>query len=60
MKIKLIHWNHQCADGCCDSYGVDIFLNDEKIGEVMDESDALGVVLKHLGHTDLEIERVYE
>lgn len=60
MKIKLVHWSHQCADGCCDSYGVDIFLNDEKIGEVMDESEALEVVLRHLGHSNLEIERFYE
>ncbi len=32
IEIRLEDWDHVCADGCCYSYGSDIFINDVKIG----------------------------
>jgi hypothetical protein len=37
-KIVVKDWTHTCADGCCYDYGVDVFLNDEKLVETNDSS----------------------
>lgn len=34
IEIRLEHWDHVCADGCCYSYGSDVFINDVKIGYI--------------------------
>ena len=26
-------WNHTCGDGCCDSWGKDIFIEEERLEE---------------------------
>lgn len=60
LKIKLEDYNHQCADRCCDTWGVDISINDEYVDSVEMAYSAeiemsLKVVLEHLGHK-VEIE----
>ena len=32
MKIELEAYDHTCADGCCTTYGYDVFVDGEKIG----------------------------
>jgi hypothetical protein len=31
IKIKINHWEHTCADGCCTTYGSDINVNGKQI-----------------------------
>jgi|LauGreDrversion4_2_1035121.scaffolds.fasta_scaffold832243_1 hypothetical protein len=63
MKIKVTFkdWHYQCGDGCCDSYGTKLYLNDEELehpnteildnGYVGDDAQtALHAVLKKLGY----------
>lgn len=52
LLIEFQDWHHQCGDGCCDSYGVDIFLNGEKLDEQYadDSKNALKAVLEKLGY----------
>ncbi len=55
IEILLVDWDHKCGDGCCYEYGVDIYVNGEKIeGDGTDSFNALRSVLKHLGY-DAEI-----
>jgi hypothetical protein len=55
-KEKLIidfkDWDHTCGDGCCYTYGTDIFLNGENLEEqyAEDSRNALKVVLEKLGY----------
>jgi hypothetical protein len=32
MKIELEVYDHTCADGCCTTYGYDVFVDGEKVG----------------------------
>lgn len=32
MRIELVDYEHTCADGCCTTYGYDVYVNGEKIG----------------------------
>ena len=32
MKIELEAYDRTCADGCCTTYGYDVFVDGEKIG----------------------------
>lgn len=52
LIIEMKDWHHQCGDGCCDSYGTDIFLNGERLDEqnAEDSKNALIVVLEELGY----------
>ena len=34
MKIELEAYDHTCADGCCTTYGYDVFVDGEKIGSL--------------------------
>ena len=61
LKIKLNEWHYTCGDGCCDKYGVELFLNGKKCGGNYageDVEKALTAVLKELGH-EFEIEKTY-
>jgi hypothetical protein len=33
VKIKTESWDHTCGDGCCHSYGTDIYINDKKVSQ---------------------------
>jgi hypothetical protein len=43
MRIELVDYEHTCADGCCTTYGYDVYINGEKIGST-NGYDALEVV----------------
>jgi hypothetical protein len=45
MKITLEYYNHTCADGCCDTYGYDVFLDGEKIGSIGEDAQELAELL---------------
>ena len=32
MKIELEAYDRTCADGCCTTYGYDVFVDGKKIG----------------------------
>ncbi len=60
-KIRINHYHYQCGDGCCDYFGADIYINDEKIERESDGEYAdsiLSDIVKHLG-LDIEIEETY-
>lgn len=54
MKIEIVleDWSHDCGDGCCTTFGEDIYLNGKKLDEQQaeDSSKALTVVLEELGY----------
>lgn len=55
LKIELEDWDHNCADGCCYSWGNTIKVNGVEVdGDCGAVHDALENVLKHLGY-DVEI-----
>jgi hypothetical protein len=37
MKITIEDYHHTCADGCCHTYGYDLFVDGNKIGSFEDE-----------------------
>ena len=58
LLIELEEWDHRCGDGCCETYGVDMFVNGEKI-EYEDDSNPhqlLKAVLNKLGYTNVKVE----
>lgn len=61
LKIKLVDWDYECADGCCFSYGQDIYLNGKELNEqhAEDSENALVAVLTELGY-EVEIENEIE
>ena len=52
LIIELEDWNHTCGDGCCYTYGTDIYLNGEKLDEQYagESINALKAVLEKLGY----------
>jgi hypothetical protein len=61
LLIELEEWDHTCGDGCCYTYGIDIFINGERI-EDEDGSNPhqlLKAVLNKLGYTDVKVEYKY-
>lgn len=51
VKIRLEDWGHHCGDGCCYTYGTDIYINGDKIeGDGTDTMQAITLVLTHLGY----------
>ena len=58
LLIELEEWDHTCGDGCCYTYGVNIFVNGEQI-EDEDGSNPhqlLKAVLTKLGYTNVKVE----
>ena len=52
IEIELKDWDHTCGDGCCYTYGTDIYVNGIKLDEqnAEDSKNALTAVLEHLGY----------
>ena len=52
LIIELQDWDHTCGDGCCTTYGTDIYLNGEKLEEQYadNSTNALKAVLEKLGY----------
>jgi hypothetical protein len=32
MRIELVDYEHTCGDGCCTTYGYDVYVDGKKIG----------------------------
>ena len=52
LDIEFKDWEHNCGDGCCYTYGTDIYLNGERLDEqhAEDSKNALKAVLEKLGY----------
>jgi len=61
LKIELREWEHTCTDGCCFSFGQDVYLNDEDLLEQNADNaeNALNAVLTKLGY-DVSFEYTHE
>lgn len=61
LKVEFKEWSHTCADGCCHTWGMDVFINGEKIsdGDFNDSTTIVLDVLKHLGY-EVELEYLIE
>lgn len=57
LVIELEEWDHTCGDGCCYTFGTDIYINGEKIeGEDgFNNHQLLTAVLNKLGYTNVEV-----
>lgn len=58
LLIELEEWDHTCNDGCCYTYGVNIYINGEQIEDEDGTSShqLLTAVLSKLGYTDVKVE----
>jgi hypothetical protein len=52
LKIKTKSWDYTCGDGCCYTWGTDVFINGKKItkGKSDNINTILKDVLEHLGY----------
>jgi hypothetical protein len=59
IKIEIKEWSRTCGDGCCNTYGTDVFMDGVQVNEsdVSEKEELLIAVLKHLG---IEAEIVIE
>jgi hypothetical protein len=46
LKIKTKSWNYTCGDGCCYTWGTDVFINGKKITQ--GKSDNINTILKEV------------
>ena len=58
LLIELEEWDHRCGDGCCYTYGVNIYVNGEQIEDEDGTSShqLLKAVLNKLGYTNVKVE----
>jgi|688.fasta_scaffold01065_64 hypothetical protein len=58
LLIELEEWDHTCNDGCCHTYGVNIYINGEQIEDEDGTSShqLLTAVLTKLGYTNVKVE----
>jgi len=58
LLIELEEWDHTCGDGCCYTYGVNIFVNGEQIEDEdgTNPHQLLTAVLNKLGYTNVKVE----
>lgn len=51
--IEWEEWHHKCADGCCDRYGIEVWVDGRSIGsrEFGDAGGAMEMLLEYLGHS---------
>lgn len=61
IKIEVKEWSYTCGDGCCDTYGMDVYVDGVQVNEfdVSEKEALLMAVLKHLG-IEAEIVSEYE
>ena len=48
MEITVEEYHHTCHDGCCETYGYDIFVDGKKIGSI--EGDDVNWMAELLTH----------
>ncbi|MNK43739.1 hypothetical protein D3C87_624560 [compost metagenome] len=59
-NIVFQHYHTSCGEpGCCDDYGVRVYVNSKEIGQYCNEEDALSDILKEF-NIDVEISTEYE
>lgn len=58
MKIEMVDWSYDCGDGCCYEWGVDLFIDGEKINSFSEQALALKWVL--INRFGVVIEEGYE
>ena len=51
MKIELDFYVHTCGDGCCTTYGYDVYVDGEKIGSIGEDADELAELLNETFNT---------
>ena len=58
VLIELEDWDHRCGDGCCYTYGVNIYINGEQIEDEdgTNPHQLLKAVLTKLGYTKVKVE----
>lgn len=58
LLIELEEWDHTCGDGCCHTYGVNIYINRELIEDQdgFNNHQLLTAVLNKLGYTNVKVE----
>ena len=52
IRIRFEQWDHTCGDGCCYTWGEDVFINDELVTTFNDyvAKQPLIDILEHLGY----------
>lgn len=52
VVLKTNAWEHNCGDGCCHTYGTDVWINDVKVtqGDFDSIQSILKDVLESLGY----------
>lgn len=55
MKIELEAYDHTCADGCCTTYGYDVFVDGVKIGSISEDAFELADLLNEYFDTKREM-----
>lgn len=50
IEIRTESWTHTCGDGCCYTWGTDVYINGERVsqGDCDDIETILKEVLTHL------------
>ena len=58
VLIELEEWDHTCGDGCCYTYGVNIYINGDQIEDEdgTNSHQLLKAVLTKLGYTNVRVE----
>ncbi len=58
LLIELEEWDHTCNDGCCYTYGTNIYINGEQLEDEdgTSQSQLLTAVLTKLGYTNVNVE----
>lgn len=58
LLIELESWDHRCGDGCCFTYGVNIYINGEQIEDEdgTNPHQLVKAVLNKLGYTNVKVE----
>ena len=58
VLIELEEWDHRCGDGCCYTYGTNIYINGEQIEDEDGTSphQLLTAILSKLGYTNVRVE----
>lgn len=42
--IELVDWDHTCSDGCCYSWGTELYINGEEVHHNISELGTDGLV----------------
>lgn len=58
ILIELESWDHTCGDGCCDTYGTNIYINGELIEneDGTNSSQLLKTILNRLGYKNIVVD----